>query len=111
MSKNIDTASLKSAVKLTVEQAELLRTYNHEKLMIQNALQSALTAAMAVNVEQSLACEIKAQKNFKAVLDELGLDPLATNFTADLNDVNNAYFVDADELQELLTKADDAAIV
>jgi len=106
MQQSVNTSALPSAVKLTPEQAERLRVYNHEKIVIAQTLQSGIDAVLKAGTEQSMAAELKAQAEFKSVLSELGLDPLSFNYTADLHDVERAYLVDSNELQAELARLD-----
>lgn len=107
MNYTVNTSALPSAVKLSPEQATRLRVYNHEKLVIAQVMQDGFKAVMDASAAQSMAAELKAQAEFKSVLSELGLDPLAFNYTADLHDVESAYLVDGAELQAELTRLDE----
>lgn len=101
----INIANLPTSVKIPRNVAVDLVTINKKRAVIQSTLEAAINAAMEAANAQTMALDEQASEVWSKGLTDLGLVP-SFNWSADIHDVDNAYFVQADVLQAELVRVE-----
>lgn len=103
----VKTSALPSAIKLTPELAAKLQAFSQRRQIIEATLEASIQAAIKTATEMSIEAEQEHRDDWASMLAELQVAD-DKGWTADVNDVNDAYLVRFDELQNALV-ADQAA--